>query len=145
MAAVRQPDFECAAETELEFTPHEDGDEAGLCVYLSPDNIYSVAKKRENGADYIIVTARADDFVTEIYRAPAPEGRLKFKIKSDTEKYGFYYALGVGEYISAGTVSAKFITTDVAERCFTGAVIGVYAQSDMKTTASAKVTEFRVE
>ncbi len=145
MAAVRQPDFECAAETELEFTPHEDGDETGLCVYLSPDNIYSVAKKRENGADYITVTARADDFVTEIYSATAPEGRLRFKIISDTEKYGFYYALGGCEYITAGTVSAKFITTDVAEHCFTGAVIGVYAQAETNTTAAAKITRFAVE
>ena len=145
MAAVRQPDFECTAEIELEFTTRENGDEAGLCVYLSPDNIYSIAKKRENGADYIVATARADDFVNEVYRANAPEGRLKFKIKSDTKKYEFYYAANGGEYISAGTVSAKFITTDIAERCFTGAVVGVYAQADTRTTATAKITRFAVE
>lgn len=145
MAAVRQPDFECTVEIELEFVPHENGDEAGLCVYLSPDNIYSVAKKRENGADYIVVTAHADDFVMEVYRAEAPEGNLRFKIESDTKRYEFYYAVSGGEYISAGTASAKFITTDVAERCFTGTVIGAYAQSDTKTTATAKITRFAVE
>ena len=145
MAAVRQPDFECEAETELEFEPRENGDEAGLCVYLSPDNIYSVAKKRENGADYVIVTARADDFVMEVYRAKTPEGIIKFKIKSDTKKYEFYYAADGGEYVCAGTVSAKFITTDIANRCFTGAVLGVYAQAETETTAMAKITRFAVE
>lgn len=145
MAAVRQPDFECTAEIELDFAPRGSGDEAGLAVYLSPKNIYSIAKKRENDADYITVTMRADELIHIIYHTKAPEGKLKFKIKSNTEKYEFYYAARNGEYISAGSAPAKFITTDIADRCFTGAVIGAYAQSDTKTTAAAKITRFAVE
>ncbi len=144
MAAVRQADFECTAEIELDFAPRENGDEAGLAVYLSPKNIYSIAKKRENGADYITVTMRADELIHIIYHTKVPEDKIKFKIKSSTEKYEFYYAAYNGEYISAGNAPAKFITTDIADRCFTGAVIGAYVQSDMKTTAAAKITRFAV-
>ena len=49
-----------------------------------------------------------------------------------------------GEFIYAGTASAKFITTDIAERCFTGTVIGVYAQSENHTEAKAIIYRYSV-
>ena len=88
---------------------------------------------------------RADKLIHIIYHTKAPEGKLKFKIKSNTEKYEFFYASYNGEYQNAGSAPAKFITTDIADRCFTGAVIGAYAQSDTKTTAAAEITRFAVE
>ena len=142
-AAVRQPDFECEIETELDFLPMKDGDEAGAAAYLSPLNNYRIAKRRESGRNFITVSKRADDFMQEIYRAEAVDGRLKFKIISHDGKYIFMYAVNGGEYINAGEASAKFLTTDVAERCFTGTVIGVYAESDVETDAKAIVYSYK--
>ena len=142
MAAIRQADFVCETEIELDFVPYENGDESGAAVYLSPMNIYRIAKKRENGKNYIIVEKCADDFIQEIYRSEVTEGRLKFKIKADLKKYEFLYSVNAGEFIYAGAASAKFITTDIAERCFTGTVIGVYAQSENNTEAKAVVYRY---
>ena len=49
----------------------------------------------------------------------------------------FLYSVNDGEFIYAGAASTKFITTDIAERCFTETVIGVYAQSEENTEAKA--------
>ena len=144
-AAIRQPDFECTIETELDFDPHENGDEAGAAAYLTPCNNYRICKKRENGINYIVVMKRADDFAQEAYRAEVPDGRIKFKIISHKGKYEFMYSVNNGEFISAAAASAKFLTTDVAERCFTGTVIGVYAESDNDTSAEAVVYSYIVE
>lgn len=145
MAAIRQGDFVCETEIALDFVPCENGDEAGAAVYLTPRNLYRIAKKRENGTNYIIAEKRADDFIQEIYRSKADEGRIRFKIKADHKKYEFFYSVNDQEFIYAGAASAKFITTDIAERCFTGTVIGVYAQSEKATEAKAIVYNFSLK
>lgn len=47
--AIRQPDFKCDISLEFDFAPICDGDEAGLCVYLSPEHMYRIYKKKQNG------------------------------------------------------------------------------------------------
>ncbi|MCH5210786.1 MAG: glycoside hydrolase family 43 protein [Oscillospiraceae bacterium] len=142
MAAVRQVDFVCEIETELDFIPCENGDEAGAAVYLSPKNIYRIAKKRDNGVNYIITEKRAGDFIQEIYREEVTDGRIRFKINADKEKYKFFYSVNDGEFIYAGDASAKFMTTDIADRCFTGTVTGVYTQSEKSTSAKTLVYRY---
>ncbi len=145
LAAVRQPDFECEAEIELDFSPLEDGCEAGLAVYLSPRNIYKIAKRRENGTDYIVTDKLADDFEQEIYRVKAPEGVLKFTVKSNTEKYEFFWSANDSGAAAAGSASAKFMTTDAAEHCFTGTLIGVWAQSVTESKSRAVIYRYSVK
>ena len=143
-AAVRQYDFNCAAEAEMEYKPQNNGDEAGMAIYLTPQNIYRICKKREDGKNYIIVLKQADDFKQEIYRAEVSEGRLQFRIEADKQKYSFSYSVNGVDFISAGEASAKFLTTEVADRCFTGTVIGVYAEADSETTAEAVIYNFKI-
>lgn len=142
MAAVRQPDFECEAEIELDFMPEQEGDEAGLAVYLSPRNVYRIAKRRAGGADRVVVEKRADDFAQTVYSERAPEGRLRLRVRADREKYAFFWAAGGGAPVFAGEGSARFLTTAVADRCFTGTVIGAYAQAERETTARAVVHRY---
>ena len=141
--AIRQPDFECINEAELDFIPQNDGDEAGLVVYLTPLNNYRISKRRENGKNYIIVKRYADDFIQEDYRAEAEDGRIKFRVVSGNGKYEFFYSINGGTHISTAKVSAKFLTTDVADRCFTGTVIGVFAQADTDTNSKAYVYNYK--
>ena len=142
-AAVRQSEFEYTAEAEMDFSPKENGDEAGLAVYLTPQNNYRICKKYENGKIYITVSKIADDFLQEIYRKEAADGRLKFRVDADRQKYRFMYSVNGDEYINAGEASAKFLTTDVADRCFTGTVIGVYTEAENETTAEAVVFSYK--
>ena len=137
--ALRQPDFECVFEAELAFSPKENGDEAGVAAYLTPLNNYHICKRRENGRNYIIVKRRIDDIMQEDYRAKVEDGRLRFVIVSSAGKYELLYSVNGGEYIKAAEVTAKYLTTDVADRCFTGTVIGVYVESENKTDAEAFV------
>ena len=137
--ALRQPELECVFEAELDFSPKENGDEAGMAAYLTPLNNYRICKRRENGRNYIIVKGRIDDIIQEDYRAEVGDGGLIFRMVSSEGKYEFLYSVNGSEYIRAASVTAKYLTTDAADRCFTGTVIGVYAESDNEAAAEAAV------
>ncbi len=140
-AAIRQKEFECEFEAELDFEPMQDGDEAGIAAYLTPLYNYRIGKRRDMGEDYVVVTTQAEDFVQEIFRSKAPGGRIKFAIRCSRENYEFTYSAN-GKTETAGKALAKFLTPETASRCFTGTVIGIYAQADRDTGARAVVYRF---
>lgn len=140
--AVRQPDVRYVIETEIEFEPAETGDEAGLTAYIDPLHFYRICKCRKADGNYITVERVADDFVQTAFKIKSEGGRLKLSIETADDKYIFSYCENGGELKKVCELSAKFLTCEMADRCFTGGVIGVYAQADKETGASAVVHKF---
>ena len=156
--AIRHPDIECEVHVKMSFASCRDGDEAGMVLYLSDEFYYNICKKRENGKVYIILEKRAADFAqivskTEIGATSKVEtgtiskteqGKeiIDFKIEAQRDKYTFYYALDGGEYIFAESAATRFLSCELAGKCFTGTLVGVYAQCEGETEARAEVQEF---
>lgn len=136
-AAVRQVDFESCIKSEIGFETAEEGDEAGVIVYLCPDISYRMAKRRTEKGDFLVVEKKAFDFEQTAYWGICPAGTLKMEIRSTKTGYGFFCN---GEQIAAA--SGKFISTDLAGKCFTGTLLGVYAQCEDRTEARAEVYSF---
>lgn len=141
--AVRPIDLECETVAEIDFAPERDGDEVGMAVYLSNEFFYNICKRRENGTNYILVEKRAYDFEQRIFKQEVGEGKVSFKIRAEREKYHFYYAREEQEYMTAGSVATRFLSCEIAGKCFTGVLTGVYAQCEEDTTAVAKIMRFR--
>lgn len=144
-AAVRQPDTVCRAETEMDFEPRETGDEAGLAAYTDFQHFYRICKTKTADGDYISVERHAEDFVQTAFSVKSCGGRLKFSITVKNDKYIFGYSENGGEMRTACELSAKFLTCEMVGRCFTGGVIGVYAQSEKETEAFAEIHSFITE
>lgn len=142
-AAVRQMDFECVIQSEFEFDTKENGDEAGVAIYLTPKFMYRIFKVRENGKNYIVVKKIADDFIQIAYKKEIIDGMVLIKIKADKEKYEFYYAVGDEDMEYACSASTRFVSCELAGKCFTGTVIGMYAQAECNTDARAKFNYFK--
>ena len=142
--AVRHFDMECKLETKISFNTCNDNDEAGVVLYLSNEFYYNICKKRKNGQDYIIVAKRADDFGQVVYKALIDEGDVTFKVEAYKEMYKFYYAVNGGAYTYAGSAATRFLSCELAGKCFTGTLMGIYAQCDEETDAVAEVFEFSV-
>lgn len=136
-AAVRQGDFECCLKTEISFETVKVGDEAGVIVYLCPDISYRMAKRRREDGDYLVVEKKAFDFEQTAYAEKCSAGRLALEIQSTKEGYRFFCN---GEHVA--TASGRFISTDLAGKCFTGTLLGVYAQCEESTEARAEVYSF---
>lgn len=140
--AVRPIDLECETGAEIVFSPERDGDEAGLAVYLSNEFYYNICKRRENGTDYIFVEKHAYDFEQCIYKQAVGAGKVSFKIRAEKEQYHFSYASeGLG-YIAAGSAATRFLSCEIAGKCFTGVLTGVYVQCETGTKAVAEVLRF---
>lgn len=155
---IRHPDVECEVCAKMNFAPCKDGDEAGMVLYLSDEFYYNICKKQENGKVYIITERRAADFVQivskieigvaskaefgSISRTEPGKEIIDFKIEAQRDKYNFYYAVNGKEYVFAGSTATRFLSCELAGKCFTGTLVGVYAQCESKTDAQAEVCKF---
>lgn len=143
-AALRPIDLKFSAQTEFDFLPRKNGDTAGMIVYLCEKFYYRICKKRENDKDYIIFERRIDDIFHMAYRTECEDGTLKMKIVSDGEKYHFSYSCG-GEFINVGSGAVKLLSTDIAKKCFTGDLVGIFTECDDDTSAEMRVHNFEMK
>ena len=117
--------------------------ESGLTLYLTSDFMYRIFKVRDEDGNYIVVEKRADDFVQTAYREKITDGIIHINIKADKQKYEFSYAVGDGDMEYACKASTRFLTCELAGKCFTGALIGIYTHSLIATKAEAKYYIFK--
>ena len=132
--AIRQPDIDCTITARLDFLPQRNGDEAGITIYISGRGYYSFSKKREHDQDYILISK--NDNGMEPIRKPLPEGILTLQIRTSKTSYELLYSVNDGEYLQAGTIPV--LTRADAGKCFTGTLIGLYAQCDAVTPEERK-------
>lgn len=139
--AVRQGDADCMVEAEIVFRPQQDGDEAGLTIYISCNGYYSFSRVRKDGQDYIAI-AKAGKRIQTI-RLPVQVNQLTFRIDVAKDAYMFSYAVADGAFVLAAQVPV--LTYADAGRGFTGTLIGVYAQCICKTTAQVQLSRFTMK
>ena len=72
----------------------------------------------------------------EPIRKPLPEGILTLQIRTSKTSYELLYSVNDGEYLQAGTIPV--LTRADAGKCFTGTLIGLYAQCDAVTPEERK-------
>lgn len=144
-AAVRQPDFDCVMEMEYEFEPEQTGDEAGLAVYLESGFHYRFGKRRTEQGDFLVLEKTIEDLRQTACAIPIGAGKLRIRIEGEKEQYHFYYALGQEPFILAVSASTRFLSCEVAGRCFTGTVMGIYGLAEKPTNACAKFGRFSIK
>lgn len=138
-AAMRQPDFDFALQAVLGC--EETGLSAGLAAYLAPGFLYRIYVNCEAEGRYVMVEKLAEDFHQIAYREKIPCGEITFTLRADRSKYYFSYAVG-GKTVQAAEASTRFLCTAIANRCFTGTVVGVFAEGTQ--TGVVSVSEFRL-
>lgn len=144
-AALRQGDFDCELNAAFTFEPCEAGDEAGLAIVLSSQFYYCFVKKRTKEGTFLILEKNAEDMHQTACRIPVPEGKLHLKIRADKEFYYFGYSTDGVRYDEAAKASTRFLACEVAGRCFTGTVMGLYAAACRKTNAVMCVESFEMK
>lgn len=142
--AVRPLDIEYSVFAEFEFEPVYNGDTAGIVLYLCENYYYRLCKTRENDEDYIILEKQLADMNVITYRSRIENGSLRIKVILKRGQYSFFYALDGSEYINAGNAEAKFLSTNIAGKCFTGTLAGVFAECNDETNSNMKVLKFEM-
>lgn len=142
-AAMRQLDFECTIQTEIELCSRNIDTETGLALYLNEKYMYKMCMRSEKDGLYLVIEKRADDFLQVAYKEKIETNRIQFTIRASKEKYDFYYTPLQGSEIFASSASTRFLSCEVAEKCFTGTTAGVYIEG--KCEEIAKIYEFSME
>ncbi len=144
-AAICQRDFVCELEAAYSFEPLEVGDEAGIAIMLSSEFYYSIGKRKTSQGIVLAVDKYAEDLHEEAYVVQIGEGKVNIKVKANKEFYEFYYALNNEPYQLACKASTRFLSCEIAGKCFTGTVMGVYAVAFHRTNAIMEVTNFKIK
>lgn len=137
-AALRPLDFDCTVDTTFTFDSCCPGDEAGLAIRLS--SLFHITCTV--GTDRMLtLTQHMEDIHHTIATAALPEGEVQMRMTADREKYVFSYWSN-GAYHVLGQSSTRFLAVEIAGKCFTGTVIGLYASCTQETNAVMRVTSF---
>lgn len=144
-AGVCQPDYDCEMETVFTFETKETGDEAGLALLLSSQFQYRFGKKKTAEGNVIFVEKVAEDMRQTACEIPIEEGKVRLLIRADKEKYTFFYGTADGRMQEACSASTRFLSCEIAGKCFTGTLVGLYTSCTEKTAAVMEVEAFRAE
>ena len=137
MIAVRHMDVDCTIEAEIDFAPLQEGDEAGITMFISCDGHYTLSKRRERGQDCIVVAKNSPDF--EPIRAAVPQGTAVFRLEAARSTYTL--TCNVDGEVRLKEVIPVLTESD-AGKGFTGTLIGVFAQCTQPTEARAVLKKF---
>ena len=138
----RQEHVCCTAETELAFVPGQEGEEAGLTVYMNPGHHYEIARTMRDGVDCIILRRRIGALCAVEKAVPCHGGTVTLRLSCDRYWYRFAFAEDGGAMQEIGAGETQYLTTE-AGGCFTGNYIALYASGNgTDMTAPAKFRRF---
>lgn len=132
----RQEHFCCTVSARLTFVPKENGEEAGLTVYMNNRHHYEIAKTCIDGRQCIILRRQIGSLKAIENILPCISDTVTFKLTCTREYYGFSFSENGSDYQSAGGGEASYLTTE-AGGCFTGNYIALYAGGNGKENTSA--------
>lgn len=83
----RQEHFCCTAEAVLLFAPQQDGEEAGLTIYMNPGHHYEIARTRIHGSGYVILCRRIGSLQVTEAMIPCEAEQMTFRLVCSRDRY----------------------------------------------------------
>lgn len=126
----RQQHNDFHAATVMNFTPANEGDEAGILLTQNERFSFLLVKERVQGSDMVTCYRIANSEREVLARIPAPQGRLYLGVEGCTGSYSFF--CGSSERSMkpiAENVDGSLLSTLVADG-FVGVLLGMYAAAD---------------
>lgn len=127
----RQQHFNCLVSVLMEFTPQEEGEEAGLTAFMNEHSHYDIGVTRENGQQRVMFRRRIGSLWKTERMDEIGSGPIILSVRTSTTHYHFYYKLPGGEEIEIGSGESLYLSTEVAGG-YTGVYLGMYAAGQGK-------------
>ncbi len=139
----RQQHFNCEVSTIMEFSPNEEGEEAGLTVFMNENYHYDLAKVKRHGKTIILFRRRVGSIWKIEKEVECEELCVVFQVKATDTSFAFSYATVFGKEEVMGSGETSLLSTQVAGG-FTGLYFGLYATGNGKSsTVPAHFDYFR--
>lgn len=127
----RQQHFDCKVSAWMEFSPLQEGEEAGLTVFMNHSFHYEIALMCHEGTKKVILRRRLGSLWKVEQEVVYEDTSIIFSITANPKHYTFSYSQpGSNEYI-LGAGECGMLATEVAGG-FTGVFFGMYATGNGK-------------
>lgn len=127
----RQQHFACDISTLMEFIPEEEGDEAGLTVFMNEHFHYEIAKTLHQGKPVIIFRRRIGSLRKIEAEAEYGESSVILGVEANDSRFTFFYNSTDGTKNTMGSGESSMLATEVAGG-FVGVYVGMYATGNGK-------------
>lgn len=132
----RQQHFRCSVSTLLSFEPVQEGEEAGLTVYMNERFHYEIALACGAYGRRQVILRRRIGSLWKVESEEEYEGSdIILGLEAEPAKYSFYYSSPNGERKPFGSGECALLSTEVAGG-FTGVFFGLYATGNGKPCAA---------
>ena len=145
----RQQHNDFQAAVAMEFTPQQDGEEAGLMVTQNERFSYLMVKERFNGTDRLVCWQIENGKRNLVAETKVPAGRLYLYIEGKPGAYSFYWGTAEGEMRPLVLdTDGSLLSTLVADG-YVGVLMGMYISNgraeNQKAECHADFDWFRYE
>ncbi len=131
----RQPTFRLSVRTEMEFTPAQDGEEAGLCVRANDDNHYEISVGRFDGKTLLFARNHVKGQNYMVAQTPFDGGKVLLEISAAEDRYQFAWSVDGKVWKTLAASPSADLSREKAGG-FTGTAIGLYASANGRTSKS---------
>lgn len=135
--------FSCRMETEIDFEPQKDGEEAGLTVYMNERHHYDLGLKTVAGRRVAVFRKTVGSLSTE-HTLECPEGPVVLRIQALPKKFTASIETEQSGEMELGWGETHLLSTEVAGG-FTGVFIAMYAASETGQSVPAAFDWFHYE
>ncbi|MEO3946905.1 glycoside hydrolase family 43 protein [Gorillibacterium sp. CAU 1737] len=135
--------FSCRAETILEFDPRQDGEEAGITVFMNGRYHYDFAVIQSAGDRKVLLRRTVGSLKTEQLFS-CETGPVKLKVDATPDLFTFSFQGVGGTEHKAGAAETHLLSTEVAGG-FTGVMLAMYAVSKADSASPAHFDWFDYE
>lgn len=137
----RQQHFSCKVSTLLEFSPSQEGEEAGLTVFMNEDYHYDIAKIVQHGKSTILFRRRVGSLKIVEREIEFDEPSVVFTITATDTSFTFSIETAEGEEKMMGSGETSLLSTQIAGG-FTGIYFAMYATGNGKTSTTPAHFEY---
>lgn len=142
LIARRVEHFNFTAQTQMEFSPSQDAEEAGMIIMQNGGNNYRLVVKREGKKTFLLLLKTLHNREETVASIPWKGGQTILKLEAKGLEYQFRAVDGKGCEIPVGDIQdASVNSTDVAGG-FIGPFIGMYASSNGKDSSSSAAFDY---
>jgi len=138
----RQQHFRCAVSTLLSFKPVQEGEEAGLTVYMNERFHYEIALTYSKEGQRIVILRRRIGSLWKVeLEARYESSDIILGVDADPTHFTFYYSELNGDRMSFGKGETSLLSTEVAGG-FTGVYFGLYATGNGRRCTAPAMFEW---
>ncbi len=125
----------CRAAALLDFQPANEGEEAGLTVYMDEAHHYEIAVALREKQRRITVRRRAGDMEMETANQSLEDGPVILEIRANPWEYAFAFSRDGKQPRGLARAQTRLISTEAAGG-FTGVYLGMYASAKERPCAA---------